>query len=70
MVSRPIFSAMKTNCRKKRLTFGEFVTAAHDVWDEHRANGFVWLAVNAHLVKFRGHQRFVFSKRNLNHLPF
>jgi hypothetical protein len=61
---------MRTNWRKKALTFGEFVTAAHDTWGERRASGFVWLAVNTQLVEFRGQQRFVFSKRNLNYLPF
>ena len=54
---------MKTNCRKKSLTFGEFIAAAHDVWGGRRAGGFEWLAVNAHWVQFRGQQRFVFSKR-------
>ena len=61
---------MKTNYRKKPLTFGEFVSAAHDAWGGRRASGFVWLAVNAHLVEFRGQQRYVFSRRNLNFLPF
>jgi hypothetical protein len=61
---------MKANCPKKPLTFGEFITAAHDAWGERRANGFVWLAVNTNLVEFRGQKRFVFSKRNLNYLPF
>ncbi|HEX7617170.1 MAG TPA: hypothetical protein VF480_00475 [Verrucomicrobiae bacterium] len=61
---------MKTNCRKKPLTFGEFIAAAHDAWGGHRAGGFVWLAVNAHQVEFRGQHRFVFSRRNLNYLPF
>jgi hypothetical protein len=70
VVTWPTFWAMKTNCRKKPLTFGEFVAAAHDAWGERRAGGFVWLAVNAHMVEFRGPQRFVFSKRNLNYLPF
>ena len=67
---RPIFHTVKTNCRKKQLKFGEFIAAAHDAWGERRASGFVWLAVNAHLVEFRGQKRFVFSKRNLNYLPF
>ena len=61
---------MKTNCRKKSLTFGEFIAATHDAWSERRASGFVRLAFNAHLVEFRRPQRFVFSRRNLNYLPF
>ena len=46
---------MKTNCRKKPLTFGEFIAAAHDAWGERRASGFVWLAVNAHWSSFEDH---------------
>ena len=61
---------MKINCRKKSLTVGEFISAAHDAWGGRRSSGFVWLAVNAYQVEFRGQQRFVFSKRNLNYLPF
>jgi hypothetical protein len=58
--------AMKTICRKKSLTFGAFITAAHDAWGKRRAKGMVWLAVNARLVEFQGPQRFEFSKRSLN----
>ena len=61
---------MKTNCRKKSLTLGEFVAAAHDAWGGGWASVFVWLAVNTNPVKFRGQKRFVFSERNLNYLPF
>jgi len=57
---------MKTNCRKKPLTFGGFITAVHDAWGKRQARGIVWLAVNAGLVEFRGRKRFVFSKRSLN----
>lgn len=57
---------MKTNCRKKPLTFGGFITAAHDAWGKRRAKGIVWLAVNARLVKFQGPQRFAFSERSFN----
>ena len=52
--TRPILQVMKTNCRKKSLTLGEFIAAAHDAWGERWASGFVWLAANAHLVGFRG----------------
>jgi len=61
-----MLKAMKTHRRKKPLTFGGFITAAHDALGKRRAKGIVWLAVNAQLVKFRGPQRFVFSKRSLN----
>jgi hypothetical protein len=79
-VSRPILQAMKTNCRKKPLTFGEFIERVYDACGKHKAKGIVRLApwnnlcrltrrirtaystgraVNAHLVEFRGHDRFV-----------
>jgi hypothetical protein len=57
---------MKTNCRKKSLTLGEFIACAYDAWGKRRARGIVWLAVNARLVKFQGSQRFVFSNWSLN----
>jgi hypothetical protein len=65
-----MLQVVKTNCRRKPLTFGEFIAAAHDAWGERRASGLVWLAVNTNLIEFRGQKRFVFSKRNLNYLPF
>jgi hypothetical protein len=52
---------MKTHPRKKPLTFGEFVAAAYRVWGERRAKGFIQLALKAHLIEFRGQNRFVFS---------
>jgi hypothetical protein len=57
---------MKANQEKKALTFGGFITAAHDAWGKRRARGLVRLAVNARLVRFQGPQRVVFSKRSLN----
>jgi hypothetical protein len=68
--TRPTFQPVRTNTRKKPQTFGEFVTAAHETWGARRASGFASLAINVHLVEFRGPQSFVFSKRNLNYLPF
>ena len=53
---------MKANQAKKALTFGEFIMAVYDARGKRRARGIVWLAVNAHLVEFRGQQRFVVSK--------
>jgi len=50
---------MKTERRKKPLTFGEFITWAYDAWGKRKARGIVRLAVNAHLVEFRGQLRFV-----------
>ena len=53
---------MKTNGKKRVLTFGDFIAAAYRAWGTRRAKGLVWLAVNAHLVEFRGRQRFVISE--------
>ena len=50
---------MKTNCRKSHLLFGEFIMAAFDACGRQKAEGIVRLAVNARLVEFRGHDRFV-----------
>jgi hypothetical protein len=50
---------MKTNCRKKHLTFGEFIMAVYDACGRQKAEGIVRLAVNARLLEFRGRDRFV-----------
>jgi hypothetical protein len=44
------------------LMFGDFVAAAYRAWGSRRAKGYVWLAVNARLVEFRGTQRVVISE--------
>jgi hypothetical protein len=49
---------MKTNCRKKSLTFGEFIAGVYDVCGKRKARGIVRLAVKAHWVAFRGQARF------------
>ena len=49
---------MKSNRKKKGLTFGAFIAAAYRASGK-RAKGIVQLAVNARLVEFRGQQRFV-----------
>jgi hypothetical protein len=50
---------MKSNCRKKSLTFGEFVARVCYIRGERKAGGFVPLVVKSHLIEFRGHQRLV-----------
>jgi hypothetical protein len=50
---------MMNNRKKKPLTFGDFIAAVYDACGRQKAKGIVRLAVNAHLVKFRGHDRFV-----------
>jgi hypothetical protein len=52
---------MKTNHQKKALTFGDFIAAVYSVCGKRRARGIVRLAVNAHVVAFRGHRHFVIS---------
>lgn len=51
--------AMKTNCRKRRLTFGEFIMAVYDTHGRQKAEGIVRLAVNARPVTPRGQRRIV-----------
>jgi hypothetical protein len=50
---------MKTNCRRKHLTFGEFIMAIYDTCGRQQAEGIVQFAVNVHLIEFRGHDRVV-----------
>ena len=50
---------MMINHKKKALTFGEFNASVCDACGRQKAEGIVRLAVNAHLVEFRGHDRFV-----------
>jgi hypothetical protein len=50
---------MNTKGKKNKLTFGDFITAAYRAWGARRAKGFVRLALESHLVEFRGRQRFV-----------
>jgi hypothetical protein len=52
---------MKTNCRKKGLTFGEFIASIYDAYGKSKAIGIVRLTVKAHWVEFRGQQRIVIS---------
>ena len=52
---------MKTNRRKKALTFGEFIASVYDAYGKPKAMGIVRLAVKARWVEFRGQQRFVIS---------
>lgn len=54
---------MKANHEKKLLTFGELVLAGYEAAGKRRARGIIGLAVNTHLIEFRGRQRFVISER-------
>ena len=59
---------IKTNCKKRGLRFGDFIAAAYRAWGRRRAKGFVRLAVNAHLVVFRGRQRVVITEEQHENL--
>jgi hypothetical protein len=50
---------MKTNLKKKALTFSDLIVAVYDACGQRRARGIVRLAVNAQVVMFRGQRRFV-----------
>jgi hypothetical protein len=52
---------MKTHHKQKALTLGEFIASVYDAHDKYKASGIVRLALKAHLVEFRGPQRFVIS---------
>jgi hypothetical protein len=52
----------KTNGKNRVLRFGDFIAAAYGACGTHGAKGLVRLAVNEHLVMFRGRQRFVISE--------
>ena len=50
---------MMINYKKKPLKFGEFIASVYAAYGKQKAKRIVRLAVNAHLVEFRGHDRFV-----------
>jgi hypothetical protein len=47
--------------RKGPLTFGDFVAGVYHTWGKRRAAGIVQLAIKAHVIEFRGHERLVVS---------
>jgi hypothetical protein len=53
---------IKTDRKKRVLRFGDFMTASYGAWGGRREKEIVRLAVNSHLVVFRGRQRFVISE--------
>jgi len=52
---------IKARRKKKALTFGGFIAATYRACGKRRARGIVQLAVNAHLIEFRGRQHFVIT---------
>jgi hypothetical protein len=58
----PAYShAMMINQKKKPLTFGDLIAAVYAAYGRQKAKRVVRLAINAHLIEFRGHDRFVIS---------
>jgi hypothetical protein len=53
---------VKTNGKKKALTFGDFIADCYRAWGRRKAKEIVRSAVNAHRVVFRGRQHFVISE--------
>ena len=53
---------VKTNGKKRVLMFGDFIVAAYGACGTRGAKGLIRLAVNEHLLMFRGRQRFVISE--------
>jgi hypothetical protein len=53
---------VRINSKKRALTFGDFIVATYGAHGTREAKGLVRLAVNQHLVMFRGRQRFVISE--------
>ena len=52
-----LISVMRANQEKEALTFGKFIATVYDACGRQKAEGIVRLAVNMHLVEFRGHDR-------------
>ncbi|NQU12288.1 hypothetical protein HQ590_15945 [bacterium] len=50
---------MKPHPQQKGLTFGELIAAVYQTCGRRRAGGILRLAIKAHVVVFRGHQRLV-----------
>jgi hypothetical protein len=61
---------VQTRSKESASTFGDFVAAAYRAWGSRRAKGLVQLAVNSHLVVFRGRQHFVISEEQHDDLSF
>jgi len=60
---------MKTNHKKKTLTFGEFITGIYDASGRQKAGRIVLLAVKAHWIEFCGHDRLMIFKTSTRNPP-
>jgi|HubBroStandDraft_5_1064220.scaffolds.fasta_scaffold551073_1 hypothetical protein len=52
---------IQARIRRRPLTFGDFVAGVYHIWGERKAIGIVRLAVEVHVVEFRGKERFMIS---------
>ena len=52
---------IKTESGRRPLTFGDFVAGVYNTWGQRRAKGIIQLALKAHVIEFRGTERFVIS---------
>jgi len=59
---------MKANHKQKTLTFGNLIEIVYGVCGNRNAKGIIRLAVDAHVVVFREHQR-VFDLLNRGITP-
>jgi hypothetical protein len=53
---------IQPNGKKRAFAFGDFIVAAYGACGARGAKGLVRLAVNEHLLMFRGRQRFVIAE--------
>src|ERR1051325_6979164 len=52
---------MKATPTRKALTLGEFIVSVYDALGRQRAKGTIRLAINAHVIAFRGQRHLVVS---------
>jgi hypothetical protein len=59
-----------TTGKRRMLTFGDVVAASYRTLGARKAKAFLHRAVNAHLLVFRGRQRFVIPEAHQENLLF
>ena len=55
---------MKSKSTNEALTFGNLIANFYTTYGKRRANGFLRLVVEAHLVAFPGRQRYALCRAN------
>jgi hypothetical protein len=48
----------KTHPTERTLTFGDLIAGGYRAWGKRKAKGIIRLAIKAHLIEFRGADRF------------